>query len=454
MSTSSNKTVIIGAGLTGLVTAYHLKKRGIPFTIIERNDRVGGVINTKRQKGFVFEKGPNSGVVSNIEVVELLEELKHSVDVEYADKISKARWICKGGRWRALPSGLLSAVATPLFSFKDKFRILGEPFRKAGTDPEENLAAMVRRRMGESFLKYAVDPFILGIYAGDPEYLVPKYALPKLYNLEQKYGSFIGGAIKKKRDKSVVNDKRINREIFSVRGGLSNLINALYNEVGAENVMLSCSSLKISKHDNGYNISYSSGDNKFDLCADNVISTIGGNSLPGIFSFLSKSDIKPITNLMYAPVSEVVVGFENWQGKPLQAFGGLIPHHENRKILGVLFLSSQFKNRAPEGGALMSLFVGGMRNQKMAMLPDSEIHNIVEEELKHLFGLKEFKPRIFKVYRHPYAIPQYGVQSAERLAKIDEIENTHKGLYLAGNIRNGIGMADRIKQAKDLAYII
>jgi oxygen-dependent protoporphyrinogen oxidase len=102
----------------------------------------------------------------------------------------------------------------------------------------------------------------------------------------------------------------------------------------------------------------------------------------------------------------------------------------------------------------MSLFVGGMRNQKMAMLPDSEIHNIVEEELKHLFGLKEFKPRIFKVYRHPYAIPQYGVQSAERLAKIDEIENTHKGLYLAGNIRNGIGMADRIKQAKDLAYII
>ena len=138
------------------------------------------MINTTLIDGFIFESGPNTGVLSHPEAAELLDELKGDCELEIADSNAKARWIWRKGKWEPLPSGLLSGITTPLFSFPDKLRLLGEPFRKKGKNPQETLAELVMRRMGKSFLNYAVDPFILGIYSGDPAKLVTKYALPKL----------------------------------------------------------------------------------------------------------------------------------------------------------------------------------------------------------------------------------------------------------------------------------
>ena len=185
---TSAKVAIIGAGLTGLTTAFYLKKAGIRFCVFEKEKRVGGVIQTVSEDGFTYEKGPNSGVISFPETVELLEELASHCSLEIANQLAKKRLVWKGKKWHELPSGLWGGISTPLFSWYDKFRILGEPFRSKGTNPNERLDQLVLRRLGKSFLDYAVDPFVLGIYAGDPSWLVPRFALPKLYNLEQKYG--------------------------------------------------------------------------------------------------------------------------------------------------------------------------------------------------------------------------------------------------------------------------
>jgi len=181
--------VVIGAGLTGLTTAHYLKKQNKKFIVLEKENKVGGVIKTKNENNFLFEEGPNTGVVGNTTVVELFEELSDKCKLELAGDNVKKRFILKNGKWENLPLGLLDAINTPLFTLKDKFRVLGEPFRLAGKEPHENLANFVKRRLGKSFFDYAIDPFIIGVYAGDPNYLIPKYALPKLYNLEQKYGS-------------------------------------------------------------------------------------------------------------------------------------------------------------------------------------------------------------------------------------------------------------------------
>ena len=193
------KVIIIGAGLTGLVTAHYLIKNGISVTLVEKNSRPGGVIQSIKEQGFTIESGPNTGVVSHPEIVELFEDLAGSCKMAIANPEAKKRLIWKDGKWHALPSGLIDGIRTPLFTFGDKLRILGEPFRKRGTNPDESVAGLVLRRLGKSFLDYAVDPFISGIYAGDPGTLITRFALPKLYNLEQKYGSFIGGSIKKGR---------------------------------------------------------------------------------------------------------------------------------------------------------------------------------------------------------------------------------------------------------------
>jgi protoporphyrinogen/coproporphyrinogen III oxidase len=166
------KVAIIGAGLTGLTTAFYLKKGGIPFVVFEKANRPGGVIQTYNENGFTFEGGPNSGILSRPEVVELLEDLQDDCTLEVANETAKARWIWKKDRWVPLPSGLISGITTPLFSVSDKLRLLGEPFRKKGDNPNESLSQLVLRRMGKSFLDYAIDPFILGIYSGDPSRLV------------------------------------------------------------------------------------------------------------------------------------------------------------------------------------------------------------------------------------------------------------------------------------------
>lgn len=434
---------VIGAGLTGLILAYYLKQQGINFKIYEKSSRVGGVIRTILENGFIFETGPNTGTISNIETVELFESLSDILEIKTANEAAKKRLILKNNMWEALPDGILSGISTPLFSLKDKFRLLGEPFRKAGNEPFETVSELVMRRMGKSFLDYAVDPFISGIYAGDPGYLVTKYALPKLYNLEQEYGSFIGGAFKKAKNEKP--DKRITKKIFSAEGGLSDIINALAEKIGKENIWLN-QNIKIDKNGDKYRI----GAEEY----THVASTVNATEAADLSVFADLSEFKDITNLKYAKVAEIALGFKNWKGINLNAFGGLIPSKENKSVLGILFMSSLFNGRAPENGALITSFVGGTKNEALAEMSENLLIEKVGTELKELLGLSEFKPDLLKVFYYKKAIAQYGADSEKRLAAIEKFENRHKKFFLAGSLRDGIGMADRIKQGTEIAKMI
>jgi len=441
------KVAIIGAGITGLVTAFYLKKAGIAFRIFEKTNHIGGVIETCRKDGFVYEKGPNSGVLANTETVSFFEDLGGQCQPEIADASSAKRLIWKKGKWYPLPSGIMDGITTPLFSTKDKLRLLGEPFRKKGTNPNETLSRLVVRRMGQSFLDYAIDPFILGIYAGDPAYIVPKYALPKLYNLEQEYGSFIGGAIKKKRQKKSPEEKKVTREIFSIENGLQRLTETLTEIIGRENIALGCENIFVEEINRDFRVHYKNRQEDF----THVVSTIGSDRLPQMFPFVETKSWEPIVNLKYAKVTEVAIGYKKWKGLPLDAFGGLIPFKEDRNILGVLFMSSQFKNRAPDGGALLTTFVGGMRKPELADLKGDELFQLIKNELEITMGIKNVEPDLFQYSTHRQAIAQYGADSEARFNAIEAIESQHRGMYLGGSIRNGIGMADRIKQARAMA---
>lgn len=440
------RVAVIGAGLTGLTTAYFLKKAKKDVHIFEKADRPGGVIQTQHENGFTFETGPNTGVLSHPEAAELIDNLNDDCELEIADNAAKARWIWKNNKWEPLPSGIISGIKTPLFTLTDKIRLLAEPFRAKGTNPDETLKDMVLRRMGKSFLDYAVDPFILGIYSGDPAKLLPRFALPKLYRLEQDYGSFIGGSIKKARIPKTEWEKKATREIFSVKGGLGNLIRALVKNIGEENITLNATSLSIQQIDD-----YRYKTNHSDYEFTHVVSTVGAYELENLFPFVAKEQINFINKLEYARVVQVSLGFKKWEGIPLKAFGGLVPFRENRQILGVLFLSSFLKNKAPQDGALLSVFLGGIRKPEMIDLSDNQIKEIVKNELTQMLGLNSFNPDLLKISRYRHAIPQYGKESENKLNAILELETKNRGLILAGNIRDGIGMADRIKQGRMIA---
>jgi oxygen-dependent protoporphyrinogen oxidase len=448
--TLKTEVVIVGAGLTGLTMGLYLKKAGINFKIIEKSSRTGGVMQTISEKGFVYETGPNTGVVSYPEMTELFEELAGKCELEVADPNAKRRLIWKNQAWHALPSGLISAIGTPLFTWYDKFRILGEPFRKKGTDPNEKLADLVIRRMGRSYLDYAIDPFISGIYAGDPGKLVTKYAMPKLYNLEQEYGSFIRGAMKKAKLPKTERDKKATKEVFSAKGGLSRLTDALTETIGPGHLLLSAETT-VKPIADGFQLQVTTPEQSLTLKTSHLVTTCGAYALPGLLTFLDEEETAPFNELKYAAVTQVLLGFKKWEGMPLNAFGGLIPGKENKNLLGVLFTSSFFKGRAPEGGALLSVFMGGTKRPDIAQMDDSEIEALLNKELPRMMSKRSLSADLVRIHRYPKAIPQYTESSAKRFETIGRLQQKYPGLVLAGNIRDGIGMADRVKQGRSIA---
>lgn len=443
---------IIGAGLTGLTTGFHLAKRNKKIVIIEQSNRVGGQIHTYQKDGFIFESGPNTGVISHPEVAELFQALGHTCPLETAHDEAKCRLIWKGKKFHALPSGLGTAIMTPLFSWYDKFRILGEPFRAKGNNPDESVGELAARRLGKSFVDYAVDPFLSGVYAGDPMKLITRYALPKLYNLEQNYGSFIKGSIAKAKQPKTTRDKLATKKVFSVKGGLSQLTESLAEAIGRENIILGASKTTITPATDGsWIITYGPSDNRQTINAQKVVTTTGAYALTELLPFVEAADMEKITSLYYAPIIQVSVGVRQADIEKYRAFGGLVPSCEHRNVLGILYPSACFDERAPRQGMLFSFFIGGVKHTEMLQKSDEEIKALVRSDFHDMLKFpSNVQPDLIEIFRHQRAIPQYGKESGDRLATIEKLAKKYPGLIIAGNLKDGIGMADRIRQGTNI----
>lgn len=445
-----HEIVVIGAGLTGLSTAFHLHRQGRDVVILEKADRVGGQIHTYHENGFTFESGPNTGVVSFPEVTELFQMLEGSCQLEIARESSKRRLIWKGDRFHELPCSPVSAITTPLFRLSDKFRILGEPWRKKGTDPDEPVGALAARRLGKSFYEYAVDPFVSGVYAGDPMKLTTRYALPKLYNLEANYGSFIRGAIAKAKEPKTDRDRLATKKVFSAVGGLQRLVEALSKDL---RIITSANNLKVMPTADGqWSCTYNGTE---EIVCRKVVTTVGAYALPALLPFISEAQMQKMSNLFYAPIIQVILGVKNARGLDFPAFGGLVPSKEQKRVLGILFPSSCFEQRCPDGGALYSYFIGGARHTDYLQKSDDEIREITLEAFHSMLKYPaDMQPDLLRIFRHEHAIPQYWSDSGERFATIEALQQQYPGLILAGNMRDGIGMGNRIRQGATIANSI
>lgn len=447
--------VVIGAGITGMTCAYELHRKGKDIQILECQNRIGGQISTQKIGNFTFESGPNTGVLKHPEVAELFEQLGDACTLETARESSKRRLVWKGDKFHALPSSLATALKTPLFTWYDKFRILGEPWRKKGNDPYESVASLAERRLGKSYVQYGVDPFLSGVFAGDPYKLPVRLALPKLYNLEQEYGSFIKGSIAKAKIPKTERDRKATKKVFSAKGGFSNLVNALANAIGSENITTSAQSITINPEGEGWLITYQKDGVQQQIHASKVVTTCGAYSLPELLPFVDAETMKDLSNLYYAPVVQVGVGMNDCGNNQWLAFGGLVPSREKKQILGILFPSACFEGRCPERGAAMAYFIGGARHPEMLKKTDAEFETLVNdylcEMLKFPAGTKADEIRVF---RHERAIPQYEASSDARFAAVDKLQKQYPTLRIAGNLRDGIGIGDRIKQGFDEAEIL
>ena len=477
---------IIGAGISGLTLALLLREKGHSVRVLEASDQPGGAIRTTRDHdGWIAEWGPNTIIESSGRIKRLIAMLDLEGRRRYPDVSAKKRYIVRGGRMVAVPESLWELVRTPLLSRSAKLRILQEPFRRrkrivpssqqggsslhsvANADfhaNDESLAGFVRRRLGDEFLKWPIDALVGGIYAGNPERLSVQHAFPRLALLEEQHGSLLLGQLKGGIRRPPGSDEipRNKAEIFSFDDGLQVLPETISNRLG-DSVSLNsrvagiesahaAPSGKIFSLNGRWKITFADPMEP-PLTFDSVIYAGTSHGLKTITmpDRLSET-VSPVAEVPHPPVVSLTLGFHRRDiGHPLDGFGVLVPGIEEFPILGTLFISTLFPNRAPdEDHVTLTTYLGGTRRPEIAEKSEDEQAKLVLDSLRTLLGLRG-EPLFLHRILWSRAIPQYETGFGRYLAMMDRAERDHPGFYLAGNYRTGISVGDTINAAFDLA---
>ncbi len=450
--------IVIGAGISGLACAHRLKQLGVDVLLIEKSDRVGGVIQSERIDGYLIERGPNSSQGTE-DLMALVEELGLMNQIVEGDPKAPA-YVYFNGRLHAVPSGAGAFIKSKLLSLRGKLRIFREPFVAVRrSDEEESVAAFARRRIGREAAERMVAPFVSGIYAGDAEKLSVQAAFPRLANLETGYGGLFRGTIAKAREAkrakkaaSEVLDKAAptRRRMISFHDGMATLPRTLAAALG-EDLMTSCKNISLGGLDSGYKISFERAGVPHQLTCSNIIIAAPAFAAARLVSPVSEQLGELLDEISYPPLAVVSLSYDEAAIETqLDGFGFLVAPVERMKILGCVWNSSLFKGRAPEGKALLTVFVGGARAPELAQLADDELVSITHSKLQRVLGISE-EPQVIAITRYERSIPQYNLGHAARVRKIESLLEEISGLRLIGNYLHGVSTGDCIKEADCIA---
>lgn len=448
----NKKIVILGAGISGLSTAYLLDKDGYDVTVLEKNSEVGGSMESIWEDGFMFDRGPNSGLETTPLIGTMVEDLGLQDQLMYSSKEGNRRYILRNDQLHPLPMNPIAFIKTRLFSPIAKLRLFIEPLiGKSNDGYYQSISEFVTRRLGKEFLDYAINPFVAGVYAGNPEELSVKSAFPKLYALEEEYGGLIIGTIKsiRKRKQRAEKSKQSAR-MFSFKDGMQVLPKTIANKLG-DRVIKSSEVTALKKNGEGYSVTYNHNELSKTIDCDILVSTLPAYVGSDLFKELDEKLSNHLSQIYYPPVLVMFLGYNKTDiAQPLDGFGFLIPAKEKKSFLGAIWSSVIFQNRSQADKAVFTLFVGGARNPEVGNIDKQELIKKVKDEFHKL--MKISAQPTYESYRYwSKAIPQYNIGYIEHENYFDEFEKRNRGIILGGNYRGGISVGDCIKNSEVLS---
>ncbi len=448
-------SIIIGAGISGLVAAHRLKRLGRNVLLIESNDRVGGVIQSLDAEGFLIERGPNS-LRGTHEFLDLVEELGLMNELITADPRAPA-YVYAGGRLHAVPMSPPALVKTKLITNSAKLRLLREPFIKRRSEGgEEGIAPFVRRRLGDEILDRLVAPFLSGVYAGDPEELSVQACFPKLAEFEAEAGSIVRGALraaKKSRNQQGAPKRSLRPyRLCSFSGGLYRLPKALADAIG-DGLLTEARIAGINKNGSaiGFEISLDHQNIARTFNCSTLIVATPADATSGLLKDVAPEVAALVAGIPYASLASVPLAYRAEQvARKLDGFGFLAPRGEGLRTLGSIWSSSLFADRAPDGWRCATNFIGGATDAEAAKLSDEELIRIVHDDLSKVLGISG-EPRRLPITRYNRAIPQYNIGHAARVAQIESALRNQQRLWIAGNYLRGVSLGDCMSEAERVA---
>jgi len=508
-------TIVVGAGISGSTLAHNLNRNGVDVMLTEARDYVGGnVISHKTDDGFIWEEGPNS-FAAQPSIVRIAYELGIADQFVFADE-SLPPWVYHNGKLHPLPKGqggkgpkgqlelifgpngvMKFALTGELLSWPGRIRagigaFIGHLPAPEGKD--ETIREWVTRILGEEVFLRCIDPFVSGVYAGDPETLSMKAALSKIARIEKyaysiewnKFGAIFYGGLK--RQVELTKERKADPPApewpefeygnpGSFREGLGTLPNAIAAELGDKvNLEWKLTKLERSEKTGIFTATYETPSGEKKVTAKSVVSTAPAHALKGVLdSVLPEAKVLTSkirrnimrTGIYHPPVAAVTVaypkssfkdvelpnGFGNLQDLP--GFGSLNPRTEGVRTLGTLWTSSLFPGRAPKDYHLLLNYIGGSRDTGLANLPEEEIIAEVDKGCRQVLLKPDApEPKVLGLKIWPTAIPQYELGHLEIIKELEEAESKIPGLWVCGNYRTGVAFPDCVTFGYDHAKVV
>jgi oxygen-dependent protoporphyrinogen oxidase len=455
MLTPPKSIAVLGAGVTGLTAAHRLGLRGFRVRVFEANDRVGGVIRTERTGGWLIEAGPNSLLAGDSALAKLLDELDLADERVAANPAAKKRFIVRHGRLVPAPLSPPALLTSSLFSLRARLRVFGELLTRPRVRTIDlSLEEFVATHFGREIVDYGLNPLVAGVYAGNPKKLSARHAFPRVWEYEQKHGSILRGT-------RVSAATRSGAGIVSFRPGLQLLPDTLAGRLPLGALVLNARIEALVpapppeasvKAVTTWSVVWNDGTTAHTEKFDAVIAALPASGLAALrFGTLGERPLASLDNIEHPPVSALFLGYRREQvAHPLDGFGVLMPEVEKRAALGILFSSTLFPGRAPEGHVALTVLTGGTRQPEIARLPADRLLAAVEPDLRELLGVTGAP--VFQ--RHtfwPRAIPQYNLGYEQHLETMAAAERAHRGLHIGGQVRDGIALPACIAAGERLA---
>jgi len=447
--------VIVGGGIAGLSAAFYASKKfpDANIALIESFTRWGGKITTDRVEfdggQFIIEGGPDTFLATKPWGVTLCKELGLGDRLHGTNPHKKNTYVLNRNRLLPLPDGLAMMIPTNveailktrLVSWSSKVRMGLDFLLPAKTvNGDESLGTFVSRRLGREAYENLIEPLMSGIYAGDGDALSLASTFPYLRDVELKYGSLARGALTMRKQANGKSVQGSRSAFLTPTTGLAEIVEALVTTLLANNVNLQLNrSAKFVSHPDLWHVTLDTGEI---LKADSLIlatpAFVSGNLLGSLDSALAFD----LQNIPYASTATVSLAYHQSDlPRQLDGYGYVIPRREGRKALACTWTSTKFPHRAPEGYALLRVFVG--RAGQDIPWNENDLLALAKEELNLTLGITA-DPLLQRVFLWDKAMPQYNLGHPEILKRIDAALEKYPGLALAGNGYRGIGIPDCI----------
>ncbi len=454
------RVAIVGAGIAGLATAHALRTQApdAEILVLERRNRIGGHVRSESIDGYLCESGPDGFLDNAPATLAFVESLGLQAALMPSRDEARRRYIFRSGQLHEVPLSPLAFATTGLLSARAKLRVLAEPFSARAPRHDESILNFAERHMGREAAHVLVGSMVSGIFAGDASQLSLHACFPRMYEMDAAYGSLMRAMLARRRERRHSNGMGAPAgRLTSFIGGMEELVRGVAASLGPI--------VRTGRHVTELQVRHISargprlvGARSFSLSAngqrieaDAVVLAGPAYETADLVRPFAPAAATQLAAIQTAPLAVVCLGYDAAalarDRGPLDGFGFLVPRGENVRILGALWETSIYAQRAPQGKALLRVMIGGATDPSVVELSDSDLLAVVRADLEATMGLR-IAPEFVHIVRHRRGIPQYTTGHIARLERIEVALAPYPGLFLAGNSYRGVAVNACIEEAQ------